>query len=313
MSTEELIDIARQQLEGWPMAADNYRRLSEVRRHDMRYGDLTVSTQFNPARAVSTGAKVDAKTISERPCFLCDCNRPEQQTILEHFGDWQVLLNPFPIFHTHFTITHSRHQHQDNIDFSDMAEFTLTHPGLLTFYNGSASGASCPDHLHFQATLSTELTICRYVEDAPGELVAMIGTTRIYIVDDLPAVALHIVSDGKSPLTQQWADALLKPNDYGIPDKSLRNLLMWTDENGMLHTLLFPREKHRPECYTSEASDTTNGKHMVSPGAVDMAGLVVTPRLCDFESLDVYTIARILAEVSYDFTSSEMLRNLLMR
>lgn len=313
MNTSDLFDAFRRQLDTWPMAADNYRKLSEVRQNQMRFGDLTVATQFNPARAVSTGAKVDAKTISERPCFLCECNRPPQQFPLERFGDWEVLLNPFPIFDIHFTIAHTRHQHQDNIDFADMARFTLTHLGLLTFYNGSASGASCPDHLHFQATRSSLLPICGYLEEAPGKLVAKQKNFTVYIADELPAAALHIVSDGFAAEIQKWADMLLKPDDCGIPDKSLRNLLMWTDRSGRLHTLLFPREKHRPDCYTSDAADCTDGHYMVSPGAIDMACLVITPRLCDYERLGVFQIARLLSEVSYDFTSSDMLRNLLMR
>lgn len=310
--TSALIAAARKQLTLWDFAADNYRKLSDVRRKELRYGDLPLATQFNPARAVSTAAKVDSESIRNRPCFLCESNHPNQQFSLERFGDWDVLLNPFPIFDLHFTIVHSQHQPQDNIDFSDMAAFTLSHPSLVAFYNGSAAGASCPDHLHFQATMRSSLPLCAFLESEPGKLIAKDGKVSFYIADALPAVALHIISDTFSPLIARWLDSLLMPDLGGCPSKSLRNVLMWVDDSLRLHTLLFPRSKHRPDCYTSSPLDDGTGR-MVSPGAVDMACLVITPRECDYKALNAFDVARILSEVSYDFTSSDSLRNLLMR
>lgn len=314
MTAKNLIDEAKQQLEVWPLAAENYEKLQKVRHKRFSFGDAPLETQFNPARAISTGAKIDTKSISERPCFLCERNRPEVQHVLEHFGDWEVLLNPFPIFSTHFTIVHSKHQHQDNIEFAHMADFTQAHPGLTTFYNGSASGASCPDHLHFQATLTSEIPLCRFLNENSGKLIAMYGSTRIYIVDSTPAVSLHIVSENFNPVVEKWTSTLLPIDEAGVPDKSRRNLLMWQDDTTKrLHTILFLRSKHRPECYTSDPTDIGAGRVMVSPGAVDMAGIVITPREADFDALSGFDIARLLAEVSYDFTSSDILRNLLMR
>lgn len=313
MTTEELIAQADRQLEEWPSAAENFRRLKQVKKRSFTFGDVPLASQFNPARAVSTGAKIDAKSISERPCFLCRINRSADQHVLYNFGEWEILLNPFPIFPVHFTIAHTSHQHQDNIRFSDMSEFVKTFPQLTAFYNGSAAGASCPDHLHFQATLNSEIPLCHYLVDCPGKLIAVEDSTRIYIVDSTPAIALHIVSGDFNEVAERWIGMLLPADEAGMPDKSRRNLFMWKDDEGLLHTLLFLRSKHRPECYTSDAEDCANGRFMVSPGAIDMSGIVITPRKHDFDTLSGYDIARLLNEVSYDFTSSDQLKNLLMR
>lgn len=313
MKTDDLLKAFHKQLESWNEAADNYKKLSKVKKKEIPFGDVPLSLQYNPARAVSTGAKIDAKAIKERPCFLCEHNRPQTQIILESFGDWEVLLNPFPIFKHHFTIVNKVHQDQDNINFADMAEFTLSHPGILTFYNGSHSGASCPDHLHFQATLAEELPIASFLNSNKGKLIMMRDGARFYYIDSLPAPAVHIISSEYSSLITNWCNRLLKTDDEGKPDKSLRNILMWSDEESKLHTLIIPRASHRPLCYTGDSEDTDQDKFMVSPGAVDMACLVITPREKDFEALGAYDVARILAEVGFDFTSTEALRNLLIQ
>lgn len=313
MKSERLLREFDRQLTCWQMAFDNYLQLQSVEKRELKYGDFPLALQFNPARAVSTGAKIDPKSIASRPCFLCEKNRPSEQYVLESFDLWDVLINPFPIFPHHFTIVHREHQHQDNISSETIAKFAIEHPGFVTFYNGSASGASCPDHLHFQATLTEELPFCRYIEQNPGSFIAMNNGVKAYIADSMPAPVLHLISRGYKEETELWLNNLLKHDRTGQPDKSLRNIVIWEDEAKQLHTVLFARNCHRPEAYTSEAEEKSTGRYMVSPGAVDMAGLIITPRRCDFESLSSFEMARILTEVSYDFTSSEALRNLLMQ
>lgn len=304
--TPQLTGAFREQLDRWPEARSRYEALRGVETKLLFFGDIPLRFQHNPARAVSTAAKVDDASIAERPCFLCRCHRPSGQFVLERFGtSYEVLLNPFPIFPLHLTVASTEHQHQDTVDFADMSRFAETHPGLAAFYNGSHSGASAPDHLHFQATQTESLPLCAYIEENPGNLVALQEATEFFIADDLPAKALHIVSASFTPIQSRWLDLLLPPSpDTGFPDRSMRNVVMWKDAADRLHTLLFPRSRHRPACYGE--------RRMVSPGAVDMTGLIILPRRHDFDEMTVFEAARILEEVSYDFTASPVLKNLLM-
>ena len=68
--------------------------------------------QFNPARLVSTGAKIDKATLAKRPCFLCEKNRPSEQIVLSFGEGFDILVNPFPILPVHFTIPSRHHQLQ---------------------------------------------------------------------------------------------------------------------------------------------------------------------------------------------------------
>ena len=57
---------------------------------------------------------------------------------------------------------------------------------------------------------------------------------------------------------------------------------------------IFPRKKHRPWQYSAVGTSHT----MISPGALDMAGLIITPRLEDFEKLDKDLVEDIYSQVS---------------
>lgn len=147
---QKIRDLLKEQTQNWPLARTNYEGLKTVQTRVFSFGDYNVKVQFNPARIVSSGAKVDAKTIAERKCFLCAENRPTEQTSV-NFGDYEILVNPFPIFPEHFTIAHKKHQPQQILPFfADMLWLALAMDDYLVFYNGPQCGASAPDHLHFQ-------------------------------------------------------------------------------------------------------------------------------------------------------------------
>lgn len=58
------------------MAAGNFAALANVEVKEFDLDGMHFKVQFNPARIVSSGAKVDAAAIKARKCFLCDENRP---------------------------------------------------------------------------------------------------------------------------------------------------------------------------------------------------------------------------------------------
>jgi len=155
-----LLRFFNTQLERWETAKKNYRDLKKVKTKELPIGEQAAVLQFNPARIVSTGAKIDKKNIEQRPCFLCEKNRPQEQKVKIFNSRFDILVNPFPILQMHFTITSRKHQPQTiNGNFAEMMKLLNTYPELTVFYNGPKCGASAPDHLHFQAGTGEELPL----------------------------------------------------------------------------------------------------------------------------------------------------------
>ena len=151
MIKDQVNELFEQQLSVWEMARNNFEGLKTVQIREFDFDGFGVKVQFNPARMVSSGAKVDAKTIAQRKCFLCAANRPEVQRGIE-WRDYDILINPFPIFTRHLTIPRREHVDQRLVPYiSDMFDLARELPDFVVFYNGPKCGASAPDHMHFQA------------------------------------------------------------------------------------------------------------------------------------------------------------------
>ncbi len=145
------------QLASWPMAKANYDALDSVELKSFVLEKGTTYVQFNPERYRSTAAKIDAKSIAERPCFLCEQNRPAEQHRFSLNENFELLVNPFPIFRHHYTIPSYAHQPQRiQGNVQSMLELAKQLKPLVVFYNGPFCGASAPDHFHFQAFEPTE-------------------------------------------------------------------------------------------------------------------------------------------------------------
>lgn len=146
----KIAEFFEEQLRRWPEVAQRFEALNRV--ETKRAGGYRV--QFNPERVRSTAAKVDAEAIAARPCFLCRANRPAQQMALE-WEDLEILVNPFPIFPGHLTIAARCHTPQTLLGRTEqMRRLSRELPGYTVFFNGAKSGASAPDHFHFQAVPS---------------------------------------------------------------------------------------------------------------------------------------------------------------
>ncbi|MDR0540860.1 MAG: DUF4922 domain-containing protein, partial [Dysgonamonadaceae bacterium] len=228
--------------------------------------------QFNPARIISSAAKVDTKSISERKCFLCADNRPPEQKSVPFKGQYSILINPYPIFPRHLTIPALEHTPQLIASrFGDMLDLAQQLDDYIVFYNGPKCGASAPDHFHFQAGNKGFLPI---ESDRNWENVIRIESENKQEILDL---------------FQQIYDSLpLQPDDT----EPMMNILTWY-ENGKWITCLFPRKKHRPACYYAEG----DANLLISPASVDMGGVFITSLEKDFEKITAEDIARILDEV----------------
>ncbi len=295
-----LIRFFDRQLETWEAARKNFRDLLNVQTRDLSCGDNTVKLQFNPARMVSTGAKIDKKTVAERPCFLCGSNRPQEQ-IVRSLPDssLDLLVNPFPILPTHFTLPARIHQPQRINDcYKEIHRLLDRYPTLTVFYNGPQSGASAPDHLHLQAGEGLQLplqTSWQRLSRNLDVIYELNENENISLVKDYicPLFAIRSrTTSNDHALFRRLYKALspLCESNTPCPEPPL-NILAWrTDEDFI--TIIFPRAKHRPDCYY--ASDDT--QRLVSPGTLDMAGLIITPRESDFNRLTAEEVGDIIRE-----------------
>ncbi len=288
-----LTDFFHDQLSRWKDVSRRYEELKQVQIREA--GPIRI--QYNPARMVSTGAKIDRDTLAARPCFLCAKNRPEEQTVLPFGDDFDILVNPFPILPAHFTIAARRHQQQAIAgNYVQIHRLLRAYPQLMVFYNGPKCGASAPDHLHFQAGTSGVLPLQRAWERLHRTSVPLLKLNNregIYEIKEYPCPALAIVSHTEAhdaELFHYVYDALpLK----GAETEPMMNIVAWRKDNAFI-AVVFPREKHRPGCYSA----TGEAQCLVSPGSLDMAGLLILPRQRDFERMTEAHAEAVLREVA---------------
>lgn len=289
-----LSEFFHNQMATWPETGARYADLARVEVRD--FG--AVSAQYNPARMVSTGAKVDKKTLAQRPCFLCKDHRPEIQQEWAFGEDFDVLVNPFPILPTHFTIAAKRHRPQTILDtYATLYELADRFEGTLFFYNGPKCGASAPDHLHFQGGDGSVVPLCR---DWRGwrerlrEVARLDADNRLCTIEDYPFPTLVLISNDKALAQTLFRRAYAALPCHPDDTEPMLNVLAWREEDSVV-TILLPREKHRPACYTASCEAD---RMLISPGALDMAGLVITPRKEDFDRLTPSLLVKTVGEVA---------------
>ena len=295
MADSPLQRFFNRQLEKWEAARRRYHDLRSAKTRELVVGTYSIQVQWNPARMVSTGAKIDQKTISERPCFLCEQNRPKEQIKKEVDGQYELLVNPFPILQQHFTIPSLKHQPQRILEsYSEIHKLLEEYPEMMVFYNGPQCGASAPDHAHFQAGTSGLLPLQMSWQRLSRNLTTLVSLNDdedISLIDDYPCTALLIRSRsqyGDEQLFRRLYEAL----PAGDPEPMM-NIVAWRCNDDFL-TVVFPRTKHRPDCYYKEGK----AQFIISPGALDMAGLIITPRQEDFERLTPEMALSILDEIT---------------
>ena len=280
------------QLEKWDDARHRFRDLKHVETIKL---SEELRLQFNPARIVSTGAKIDKKTLGERPCFLCDKNRPKEQMSQQIDERFHLLVNPFPILPVHFTIPARKHQPQAIYkNYGEMHRFLSLHSELMVFYNGPKCGASAPDHLHFQAGTSGILPLQANWQRLSRNLTDIISLNdeeKIAVVRDFIVPAFVIISKSEESDETLFHRLYKSMPMRGDETEPMMNIIAWRKEDEYI-SVVIPREKHRPEAYFAEG----DAQVMVSPGALDMSGLIITPREEDFHKLTEESATTILQE-----------------
>lgn len=292
MEDSSISRFFNRQMEKWADARHRFRDLKHVETHQL---SDQLKVQWNPARIVSTGAKIDKKTLGDRPCFLCDKNRPKEQISKQIDERFLLLVNPFPILPIHFTIPARNHQPQSIYkNYGEMHRFLSLHSELMVFYNGPKCGASAPDHLHFQAGTSGILPLQANWQRLSRNLTDIISLNddeKIALIHDFVVPAFVIISkseDSDEALFQRLYKSMPVRGDETEP---MMNIIAWRKGDEYI-SVVIPREKHRPEAYFAEG----DAQMMVSPGALDMSGLIITPREEDFRKLTEESATAILQE-----------------
>lgn len=284
------------QKKSWPAFAEACRDLAIVRKRELSCGQYKTTLQYNPARALSSGAAVDAESIKKRPCFLCRENLPPGQHGILYRNRYLILCNPAPIFDRHFTVVTLKHQPQDIMSSLSLLLQLATDasPDYTVLYNGPACGASAPDHLHFQMIPSGTLPFLKELNELPP---VKVGTTvQIYAGKGFDRAIVVLASEDTEALKEQFFHLLKSAQEVFTTNDEPPVNVFCDHDKGCLRLTVFLRRKHRPDAYYAESED----RIFVSPGAIDMAGVIITPLLKDFKNLNCDTIRNIYREVSPD-------------
>ena len=272
---KKIDDLFSSQRKEWELLDTNLEQLKNVEQRSITWGsDIEVVLQYNPARIASASAKVDKKSIKERACFLCAENRPEIQKGIPFLDKYIILCNPFPILQNHLTIPLYSHVPQlIGKKMDDMLTLTEQLPNYIVFYNGPKCGASAPDHFHFQAGLKTDVLLTG---------------------DNALRSCLRIETELKEEAEELFYDvySYLKTHQPDEAEPMMNIISFMENNNFVIH--VFPRKLHRPWQYSTEGKN----RLLVSPGALDMAGMFITPRKEDFEKISRVEIEDIYAQVS---------------
>ena len=291
---EKVNELFEQQLSVWEMARNNFEGLKTVQIREFDFDGFAVKVQFNPARMVSSGAKVDAKTIAQRKCFLCAANRPEVQRGIE-WRDYDILINPFPIFTRHLTIPRREHVDQQLVPYiSDMFDLARELPDFVVFYNGPKCGASAPDHMHFQAGNADFLPLV-------GDYFNLKQAGRIEKVENVEGAETYLLKDYlrvvycvESTDTEALKEAFMKLYNSWVKEEGVEPMMnvVCLYRDGKWYLFVIPRGAFRPWQYTAEGDQQL----LVSPATVEVSGLFITPVKEHFERITKENVVDILTQ-----------------
>lgn len=293
---DELNAFFESQLAEWEFARRNFEALRRIETKTFDLDGFLIRVQFNPARIVSSAAKVDAASVVARKCFLCSENQPPEQRGLPWGDGYRVLVNPYPIFARHFTIPAAEHVPQSIADrYGDMLALARCFDRDVVFYNGPRCGASAPDHAHFQAVGKGAMPLEAEIGRFATEKVLEASGAAAYAIRDYLRGGFVIRSADASAAAACFGKLYEALEVLPADAEPMMNVLTWYDSDGWT-SCVFPRTKHRPACFYGEGATDL----LVSPASVDLAGVMIVPRKDDFVKITAENIRAIFNEVCID-------------
>ena len=280
---DELLEYQRG---NWPLFREGEAALSGMQTRIISEGQAQIVVQANPGRRKSTHAKVDAESISSRPCFLCPENIPSEEKGIA-FDDLVILPNPYPVLRRHFTVPSREHAPQRfEGRVAEMLKLARAlGPDMLVFYNGPGCGASAPDHFHFQACSNSAIPLLTHLPGGGDDgRLALTSFGR----------RLLVCSEKGAGNTVDFVSRVLERLPPEDPEPLINVLAVHREERYL--TVLWPRSKHRPDCYFKDGE----ARIAVSPAALEMAGILVVADPDHFDRVDRKAAVSIYREVSLD-------------
>ncbi len=297
MDVQPLFDM----LPLWPTAARNYKALESVLVRDLCEQPI-IKLMFNPERVRSTMAKVDMSSISERPCFLCAANRPQEQRAL-FWRNYDVLVNPYPIFSHHLTIVERSHTQQTIVGrVGDMFALALELPTFSIFFNGASCGASAPDHAHFQAGDGAFCPAPIQVDVDRNHQSVLYDEVhgQILVSESAGRLVYHIVCFAEKDVNFLFEKLWAMRRLY---DDMVNVVAHKRDGSQLVDFYVIPRRMFRPWQFSAEDKEQI----LVSPASVEVSGILVVPRQEDFEKIDQAVALDVLRQVCFR-SDSELIR-----
>jgi ATP adenylyltransferase/5',5'''-P-1,P-4-tetraphosphate phosphorylase II len=298
MYLNQINELFLSQLQEWDLARLNYSQLEKVRTRKLDFGTFEVSVQFNPERIRSSAAKVDTRSIEERPCFLCSLNRPPEQRGIVFEKRLTILINPFPIFRTHLTIPSEFHTDQRiRKNFDMMLTLAEAIPSYTVFYNGPQCGASAPDHFHFQAgnigymPIESDFRNGKHTSLHSSKQGIEVWEWKYYLrgIITIKGSERQKVVRIFDRLFERLAD--IQPDR---PEPMINLLAMYSSGEWIIH--IIPRKQHRPAQFYAKGNDQI----LISPAAVDLGGVIITPREEDFDRIRKSDIEDIFGQICFE-------------
>ena len=302
MKLSEQIDaLIDRQLRQWPLVRDNYATLERAALRSVSLAHSEVILQHNPERRRSSAARVDAASLAARPCFLCREHQPIEQETVEWGGAYKIQVNPYPLFPLHLTIASLEHTPQRLLPrrIDHMLQLAELLPDWVLFYNGPHCGASAPDHMHFQAGCKGFLPLCDEVLDPTlwpdDERIEATGDGFIGMTQRLDRPLFFIRCERRELAGSYLARLqLAMMQASGSGDEPMQNLLCWQDSD-YCNVVVFPRRKHRPDCYGEG-----EGQLLLSPASVDMGGVWACASQRDYDTLTASQLQALYNELCAD-------------
>lgn len=296
MNDQDLEQLHTSQMQQFQLARKNFAGLQQVVYRNISFGSFSIRLQYNPARLISTGARVDPATLQSRPCFLCKNHLPAGQHGVAYGKHLHIFVNPYPIFNRHFTVPANNHVPQlIRTHFQDLLDLTFEFPGFTTFYNGPQCGASAPDHFHFQMIPRNILPLEEEAESP--RLRKIIHQQDYYSVSILENYLREVIilQASDAQLLSRLFNSVQQIIGETVPfeEEPRLNLLAWF-ENCQWTLCIFPRQQRRPWQFFAEGEE----KILFSPGCVDMAGVIIAPRKEDFDKYSAPLLADLFRQIT---------------
>ncbi|MFK7885482.1 MAG: DUF4922 domain-containing protein [Gammaproteobacteria bacterium] len=288
--------LLQQQRDSWPALRDGERALRTMPTRFLARGDSALLAQANVRRSVSTFAKTDARSIAERPCFLCESNLPAEERGIA-FDDLMVMANPFPALPEHLTLAARDHvpQRLSNRLVSMLRAACALGSDYFLLYNGPHCGASAPDHFHFQAGRRSPMPIFDHSQLDVGSGV------RVLCAGARNAVHIRAARQEDAVKWTEHVLAQLAAMDAEPPEPKVNVLTTFRGEH--FNVLIFPRVRHRPANFFEPGQALA-----ISPASLEMGGLVVVCDEDQYHNVVASDLERIFQEVC---VSAEQLRHAL--